>query len=115
MKVIIAGGRTFVPTEAHCLVLCEQKELLPITEVVSGCAKGADAFGEWWASEHGIPVKEFPANWGRYGRGAGPIRNRQMAEYADALIAFPGGSGTRHMLRTAKELGLVIVDLSKTE
>jgi hypothetical protein len=110
---IICGGRDFVPTEADCAALNEQKGLLPITEVVSGKAKGADAFGEWWASEHGIPVKEFPANWALYGRSAGPIRNRQMAEYADALIAFPGGRGTSHMIQTAKELGLTIIDLRK--
>lgn len=83
---------------------------LPITEVVSGCARGADAGGEAWAKQRGVPVKYFPADWDKYGRSAGPRRNQQMAEYAEALIAFPGGRGTANMVNQATERGLKVLD-----
>lgn len=51
-------------------------------------AKGADTLGELWALKEGKRVARFPANWNKYGRAAGPVRNKQMAEYADALIVF---------------------------
>lgn len=67
-----------------------------ITEVVSGVAHGVDKLGERWAQAHKIPVKQFPAQWNKYGNAAGPIRNREMAEYADALIAVWDGQSRGH-------------------
>ena len=84
-----------------------------ITEVVSGGARGADLLGERWAKDHGIPVKRFPAKWNRqpdgsYDKGAGFKRNEEMARYADALIAMPGGNGTADMIRRARNHGLKV-------
>lgn len=70
----------------------ETKRKIPvITEVVSGCQKtkdgrgrvigGVDYFGEQWARRYKIPVKEFPAQWHRFNKRAGPIRNKEMIEY----------------------------------
>jgi hypothetical protein len=56
-----------------------------------------------------VPVKQFPADWNKYGKAAGPIRNAQMAKYADAVILFPGGRGTANMRKLAKEHGLEIL------
>ena len=79
-------------------------------ELVSGCAGGVDRLGEKYADFYGIPVKQFPANWETYGKRAGFMRNIQMAEYADALIAVWDGvsSGTRHMINTAQQKGLKV-------
>jgi hypothetical protein len=71
---------------------------------------GADAGGERWAKKHGIPIKLFHADWTAYGRSAGPIRNRQMASYADAVALFPGGRGTNDMAMAAVARGLKIFD-----
>lgn len=64
--------------------------------------------GEFWALHHDIPVKKFPADWGGLGKRAGYLRNEQMADYADALIAVWDGKskGTKHMIdvATVKEL-----------
>lgn len=81
-----------------------------ITEVVSGNARGADEMGEWWASENGIQIKLFPANWSKFGKAAGPIRNEEMAKYADCLVAFWDGKskGTSNMLDLAEKYGLHI-------
>lgn len=84
------------------------RAILPITEVVSGEARGADREGEIWARLSGLKVSRFPANWTRYGSCAGPIRNADMADYAEACIAFPGGTGTADMLRKAHGKGLKV-------
>ena len=106
MKTIIAGGRDYELTAEDCARLTE----LEISEVVCGCARGADTGGRTWAETLGIPVALFPADWPRLGAAAGPIRNQRMADYADALVAFPGGHGTADMVRRAKAKGLVVHD-----
>ena len=110
-KVIIAGGREY--SDYEYLRSCADADLAGITdeiEIVSGKASGADALGERYAQEKGYKVAAFPADWNRYGRSAGPRRNRQMAEYADALIAFWDGQsrGTKNMIDTATAKGLKV-------
>ena len=85
MKVIVAGSRDF----KDYALLKEFLDKLVIfrsgfTEIVSGTASGADKLGERYAQEHNLAIKRFPADWEKYGKAAGHIRNRQMAEYADA-------------------------------
>jgi len=93
-RIIIAGSRDF--TDYNLLKLnvgafiFENCKLFQI-EIVSGCAEGADRLGEKYAKEYNLPVKHFPANWNRYGKSAGYLRNGDMAQYADALIAFWDG------------------------
>lgn len=106
MKTIIAGGRDYVGTVQDAIDL----DRLPITEVVSGAAIGADSFGEEYAFRSGLPIRKYPANWKMYGKSAGPRRNRDMAFYADAVVLFPGGKGTESMFQIAKQLDLKIYD-----
>ena len=113
MKIIIAGGRDFT-TEEHYELLKEvcSKTLSKCTniEIVSGGAQGADALGERFAKEFNYDIKLFPANWKEHGRAAGPIRNREMAEYANALIAFWDNKsrGTKNMIEEAKKRDLQV-------
>lgn len=109
MKIVIAGGRDF----NNYNLLCEKCDDIinsNQTEIISGCAKGADTLGERYAKERGYDVKLFPADWKTHGRKAGPIRNKQMAEYGDMLIAFWDGksSGTKNMIDNAKKLGKIV-------
>jgi hypothetical protein len=111
MKLIIAGGRNyrFTPEDRERL-----DALFPeVIEVVSGGASGANYQGEAWAARHGIPVKTFQPDWKTHGRAAGPIRNQEMAEYADAVALFPGGRGTQSMYREAIRAGIKIFDWRK--
>lgn len=80
-------------------------------EIVSGNARGADKLGERYAKEHNLPVKLFPANWDKYGKRAGYLRNQEMANYADVLIAFwdEKSKGTKHMIDIAKKQGLTFI------
>ena len=105
MKVIIAGSRSVTDLK-HVLEAISQSKY-QITEVVSGTARGVDQLGETFANQNGIPIKQFPAEWSKYGLSAGPKRNVQMAEYADALIAVWDGvsRGTKHMVSTMTKLG----------
>ena len=101
MKVIIAGSRNLTLTvpqldylighygiEEHC-----------ISEVVSGKARGVDTCGEKWAAAHHIAVAPFPFKT-IFGKQGGIVRNREMADYADVLMAFlnDGSGGTMHMI-----------------
>lgn len=107
MKVIIAGSRGF--TNPNIVVAAVVKSKFKITEVVSGGARGIDRFGEKYARDNGIPIKQFLPDWSK-GRGAGFARNIEMAEYADALIAIWDGEsrGTAQMIREAEKRGLKV-------
>lgn len=59
-----------------------------IKMIVSGCATGVDTLGIQWAVENGKEYKRFPANWNANPKAAGPIRNRKMAEFADAAVVI---------------------------
>ena len=110
LKVIIAGSREF---EDYYFL---EKKLNHIfskwpfseIEVVSGGAKGVDHLGEMYAEAKGCALKVFPADWNEHGKAAGPIRNKQMAEYATHLVAFWDGKsrGTKNLIDTAKKLEL---------
>lgn len=101
MRVIIAGSRTITDgTEVAQAAFASRFEF---TEIVSGTAKGVDRLGEWFAAHRGIPIKRFPADWDKYGKSAGYKRNKQMAEYADALILLirDNSKGSIHMFNLA--------------
>lgn len=107
-KVIIAGSRDFTDYALLCSFADQVLAGTQDVEIVSGGARGTDALGERYARERGYGLKVFPADWNKWGRAAGPIRNGQMADYADALIAFWDGrsAGTRDMIRKAREKDL---------
>jgi hypothetical protein len=104
MKTIVSGSRT-IDFETTIEYLCELRLITDITEVVSGTARGVDTYGEWFANRYEIPIKRFPANWDEYGKSAGMIRNKEMAEYAEqAIILWDGESkGTKNMIDLAKK------------
>lgn len=115
MRLIIAGGRNYQMDLADYMRLEKiHLQFGPITEIVSGGAPGADKEGEIWADISGISVKKFEADWKAHGRAAGPIRNRQMAEYANAVALFPGGRGTASMATEAKQAGIEIFDFRES-
>jgi hypothetical protein len=81
-----------------------------VTEVISGCARGADSLGERWAEDRGVPIIRFPAEWDKYGKSAGYRRNAEMAEVGEALIAIWDGKsrGTEMMINLARQKGLAV-------
>jgi len=106
MRTIIAGSRDCL-NYAELLKAIDAIDWQP-TVVLSGNARGADTLGEQWAKENAIPLEIYPAGWQQYGKKAGLMRNIQMAEKADALIALwdHKSTGTKHMIEEAFRRGL---------
>ena len=118
-KVIIAGGRDFIDysllREKVNNILTEKRATHKIV-IVSGCARGADTLGMRYASENIFDVDEYPADWDKYGKKAGYMRNVEMAENADALIAFWDGKskGTQYTINYAIKMNkeVTVVNIS---
>ena len=108
MRTIIAGCRT--ATDFQDVQKAIEDSEFDISVVISGAARGADKLGEEWAARNNISIERYPANWDKYGRSAGPIRNGEMAKVADALIALWDGQsrGTKNMIETAEKKGLKV-------
>ena len=108
-RIVIGGSRHFQDYNIFCRLLdhCLETELngCNIT-ILSGHCSGVDRMAERYAEEHGIPLAVFPAEWERYGRAAGPLRNRHMVEQCDGIIALWDGNskGTKDLIATARKL-----------
>ena len=112
-KVIIAGSRGFSNYKLlreQCNKFLREKRKTSNIIVVSGHARGADTLGEKYAQDEGFTLEIYPAQWKKFGKRAGYRRNEQMAEVADALIAFWDGSsrGTKHMIDIMNEKNLLV-------
>jgi hypothetical protein len=106
MKVIVAGSRNIFKEILGKERLIIEESGFEITELVCGMCQGVDLVFFNWANESDIIIKEFPANWNLYGKSAGPIRNKEMAQYANCLIAIWDGvsKGTKNMINEMKKL-----------
>lgn len=115
MRVLVCGGRDFDDFAFLDRILTAVHEKRPITTVIEGGARGADSMGRKWAEKRGIAVSTFPADWELHGRRAGPVRNLKMLREGrpDLVVAFPGGRGTAHMMRSSVEAGVRVLDASK--
>ena len=101
MKIAIVGSRN--------VMLDSFDNFIPdnCTEIVSGGAKGVDTCARIWAEKRGMIVTEFLPDYQRYGRGAPMVRNRQIVDYADAVLAFWDGhsKGTAYTVKYAQKQG----------
>lgn len=118
MKLAVVGSRDFSDLSKVEAVLTV--DINRITEIVSGGARGVDTAGAEFAKKHGIKLKIFLPDWDKFGRAAGMIRNKQIVDYCDELIAFWDGksNGTRNSLMLAqdrKKNTTVIIDTGKKE
>ena len=107
IKVAIVGRRTFNSYDDVEAVMSKfiSSNDVTVTEIVSDGAKGADALGERYAENHNIPTKIYYADWKKFGRRAGPIRNVDIINRCDACIAFWDGKshGTKHDIELCRE------------
>lgn len=118
VRVIIAGGRDFNDyklLKEKCVEILKPYMTNTIT-IISGTANGADKLGEQFAREYRLHCVRMPADWERYGKRAGFLRNAEMAEYAiqdgsvSILIAFWDGKskGTENMIANARERRMMV-------
>lgn len=120
-RIIVCGSRKFNNKELLFSALDTILSEFDDVEIVSGHAAGADLFAEEYAIAKNLKLAVFHADWNQYGKAAGPIRNRDMLEYArqgdPLVIAFWDGQsrGTRNMITLAKGagVGVRIIDISR--
>lgn len=108
MKTIIAGSRGI--NDYSIVLEAIEHSGFEITEVVSGTARGVDKLGERYAVENVIPITRFVPDWNKYGKRAGFLRNAEMGDYAEALVAVWDGEsrGTKQMIDYATKKGLKV-------
>lgn len=111
LRVLVCGGRDYDDREAVDQTLDRLHAERGIACIIAGAARGADTLAAAWATDRGIALLEFPADWKTQGRAAGPIRNQRMLEEGapSYVVAFPGGRGTADMVRRAEGAGLTVL------
>lgn len=107
---MITGGREF---NNYALARATLEKYLSQTDtLIHGGCRGCDLLCAKVASEIGAKIEEHKADWKKYGRAAGPIRNKEMLESGiDLVIAFPGGSGTNNAIQIAQAFAIPIVKI----
>lgn len=127
MRVLVCGGRGFHDKKLVYNTLdqlCVDRGLqskpdeygnwLPKNIVIiHGAARGADSLADDWAVVNWVPTEEYKPDWDKLGKAAGILRNIDMLEQGkpDLVVAFPGGRGTAHMIRIAKEAGVEVIEI----
>lgn len=115
MRLLVCGGRNY-SDKVHLFSVMDSwmtqclLRVDPIEIIITGGAPGADALACFWAQERRVAHDEYRADWERYGKSAGPVRNAQMLLYGkpSAVIAFPGGRGTADMCAKARAAGVPV-------
>ena len=111
-KYIVAGGRDFRDRNRLNMILEMYVRHFDLTTIISGAAKGVDSLASDFAKafDYIVELEEFPADWKMHGSSAGPIRNQQMAQAGDGLIAVWDGRsrGTKDMIEKATRSNLEV-------
>jgi len=120
MKLAVVGSRTFLNRNTVFCILLEYHKHYGdnLTIVSGGCPRGPDRFAEEFAELYDIPTEIYPANWNEHGRAAGFIRNSDIVNACDEVIAFwdRKSNGTKDTINKAKKLNkeVIIVDTDLT-
>jgi hypothetical protein len=108
--VLVCGSRDYIDyTKVYeCL------KSLEVSQVIAGGCRGADALAVRASKACGYPFREFPADWQKFGKAAGPIRNQRMLDEGrpDLVVAFhedvENSKGTKDMIRRARSQGVPV-------
>lgn len=114
MRVLVSGGRSYDNRDVVYTTLDTILKRHKIEQLIHGGARGADELAAEWAVSRNISVACFPANWYKYGKGAGSIRNKQMLDegHPDIVVAFPGGKGTANMIKLSEAAGVKVLKIT---
>jgi len=113
---MVTGGRHYADEEQLYAVLDEIHSKTPIDLLIHGNAGGADTLAKRWCRERKVDHKPFPADWGKFGRAAGPMRNQFMVDdQPDVVVAFPGGRGTSDAVKRARKKNIMVIQVPDRE
>ena len=116
MRLLVCGGRDYADRQFVYDVLDAFSLETKVSTLVAGGARGADSLAADWAESRGVSTEIYPAEWDLHGRDAGRIRNHKMLKSGvDAVIFFPGGRGTQHMVNIAKIRGVRVIDATRLQ
>lgn len=110
MKLIVCGGSKKDLGYAVKATLDAIHARRPISLIIEGGDLGAGRVARGWAIECKIPYRTEEADYETYGANAWPVRNRDMLQLADAVLAFPGGMGTADMVEQAKRQRITVYE-----
>jgi hypothetical protein len=111
MRLLVCGGRDYRDVGAVYAALDRAHAKRLIRLLIHGaCPTGADKHAEDWAKARQVPYLGVPAEWKKYGKRAGPLRNARMLDdwQPDGVTAFPGGDGTADMMARARDAGVKV-------
>jgi len=110
MRVLVCGGRNFRFAALVADALDTIHAKTPITLLIEGGANGADHCASKWAESRCVPRMTFFADWKKFGKAAGPRRNKEMLwkGLPSLVVAFPGGTGTANMMKQATDAGVKV-------
>jgi hypothetical protein len=109
MRILVCGGRDYNDKEVIRETLVALKQMYPDAMLIHGGAPGADAMAGWIGGTIGFDIEVHVAQWAKYGKAAGPLRNQEMLDSGiDLVVAFPGGRGTADMVERARLAGVPI-------
>jgi len=116
VRVLVCGPRDMTDYWLVFEVLDGAHKMTPISCIIEGGALGADRYARRWATDRGVFYEEFPADWKRLGKLAGPWRNAQMLvsgkpDQVIAFIATPPTRGTANMVQQAKHAGVPVREI----
>lgn len=116
MRLLVCGGRNYANRDAVYAALDVMLRGTPVDclTVIQGGATGADQLAREWCGDRRVPYDNFPADWEKHGKAAGPIRNQRMIDEGrpNLVLVFPGGRGTSDMQRRAQRAGIRIREIS---
>ena len=111
MRVVIGGCRDYNDYNSFTSYLYKYLSAYDDSiTIVSGHCSGVDTMAERFAHENSFSLEIIPAEWKKYGKAAGPIRNETMVKNSDAIIAFwdNKSKGTKNLISLAKKYNKII-------
>lgn len=124
-KVLVCGGRYYSNSKNIFSILDDIKAVIEQNnntfntnteiKIINGGARGADNISTDWAKQNNVSLDIYLADWDKYKKAAGHIRNKLMftSSNPDIIIAFNGGRGTQNMIELAKSNDYILEDLTK--
>ena len=121
MNIAVVGSREFNNYQYMKSILDVYHKAGELEKIITGDARGADTLALKYAKEHDIPCHQFFAEWDKYGKSAGPLRNERVVSHCDMIIAFRvdglKNKGTNNAIEKAENKGkdVIICDYKPDE